>query len=199
MHLQQVCDVFFKELGITQEIFKASCDYYRKDPECTKIIEASAKATQRSMMECQRRYNGQELSGPRMDAQKCFAVLHKKLEISLMIAKQFMELEKQLGSDHPQFHASRTYIPYMESDQLFLSTGVELDELDETIDQLRLRITEDMVKDGKVECSPEQYKYLQIVKWFEEQMEKIAAQYRQPEESKKEETTEQESKQESEK
>jgi hypothetical protein len=32
-----------------------------------------------------------------------------------------------------------------------------------------------MVKDGKIECTPAQYEYLKIVKWFEEEMEKIAA------------------------
>lgn len=101
-----------------------------------------------------------------------------------MIAKQFMELEKQLGSDHPQFHASKTYIPYMEQDQLFNSTGVELDDLDETIDELKLRPTEDMVKDGKIECTPQQYEYLQIVKWYEESMEKIAALFQEKEDKK---------------
>ena len=56
-----------------------------------------------------------------------------------------------------------------------MATGVELDDLDESIDLNSLRITEDMVKDGKIECTPNQYEYLKIVKWFEEEMEKIAA------------------------
>ena len=47
-----------------------------------------------------------------------------------------------------------------------------------------------MVKDGKIECTPAQYEYLKIVKWFEEEMEKIAAQYRKPEDEKKEEISE---------
>ena len=101
-----------------------------------------------------------------------------------------MDLEVRLGGQTPQFHASKTYIPYMESDQLFVATGVELDDLDESIDLNSLRITEDMVKDGKIECTPNQYEYLKIVKWFEEEMEKIAAQYRKPEDDKKEEIDE---------
>ena len=86
-------------------------------------------------MECQRNYNGEEMVvGARLDPQKCFQVLHQKLKISLNIAKQFMDLEVRLGGQTPQFHASKTYIPYMESDQLFNVTNVELDDLDESID-----------------------------------------------------------------
>ena len=53
-----------------------------------------------------------------------------------------------------------------------------------------LRITEDMVKDGKIECTPLQFEYLKIVKWFEEQMDNLAAKYRKPEDEKKEEISE---------
>ena len=121
------------------------------------------------MMECQRKYDGKVNDGrPTMDAAMCFKVLHAKLQISLNLAKEFMDLEIEMKGREESFNATKTYLPYMESDQLAIATGVELEDLDETIDLLKLRITEDMVKDGKIECTPEQYEYLKMVKWYEE-------------------------------
>lgn len=72
-----------------------------------------------------------------------------------------------------QYQASVTYLPYLEQDELYLQTECEIEQLDEMIDLLGLRITEDQVKDGKAIVTPGQFEYLKIVKEYQEKMEKI--------------------------
>jgi hypothetical protein len=68
-----------------------------------------------------------------------------------------MDLELEMIGKEASFNATKTYMPFMEADQLAIATGIELEDLDENIDLLNLRVTEDMIKDGKIECTPEQY------------------------------------------
>jgi hypothetical protein len=104
-------------------------------------------------------------------------VLRAKLEISLTLTAQFMDLERQMNERPDLFAATKSYQPYMESDQLFLAMGTEITDLDESIDLHNMRVNEQMVKDGKLEVTQGQFEYLKLVNWYQEQLEKMKAQF----------------------
>ena len=52
-----------------------------------------------------------------------------------------------------------------------MATGLEVDEFEEVIDNLGLKITGSLT-DG-MEVTPGQYEYLKLVKWYDEECAKI--------------------------
>ena len=125
------------------------------------------------MHELQRQYIGDNSFNPKLNEEKTLQVLKAKLQISLNLTKEFLDLEREMKGQEESFAATKTYLPYMESDQLFIATECELEDLDECIDHHGLRISPCCIKDGCADVSPGQYEYLKLVKWYDEEMEKI--------------------------
>lgn len=96
-----------------------------------------------------------------------------KLGVTINLYQGYKELENEIGDPNSQkLVDARFFIPYMIDDHLFLQTSLEMDQIEQAIDNHKLKALAHQEVEPS-EATTGQQKYVQILSEYEKELSKL--------------------------
>ena len=139
-------------------------------------IQNASKLTQQSMIELQESFKGiKEPVGLKISEEEVLGAITIKLGITINLYQGYKDLVKEIGDpDSQQLVDAKFYIPYMIDDHLYLETSLEMDQIEQAIDNHKIKaLAQQEVEPSQ--ATPGQQKYVHILNEYEKELSKLSA------------------------
>ena len=127
--MQNTLNDVLAKVGIAEQIFTQSLNFYQQDETLKKEMKAISQLTQKSMLEIYKHYqtNG-KLEAMVLSDEEAFQILAVKYAIEFNLEQDMKTIDKE-----QQMKEAKALMPHLTQDHLFLQVGIDWQNIEVNI------------------------------------------------------------------